>query len=203
METEVLEFTGERFTPECVREIYYEHWHRYAWAAERVGELNVLDAACGEGYGCRLLAEKAQRVVGVDIAPEVIEHAAKKYASKRIEFYPSSVLDLPFDDNTFDCIVSFETIEHLAEHDALLVEFRRVLKADGFLIISSPDKKHYSDDTGFENEHHVRELYREEFEALLTKHFGHYRMFGQKLQFQSMLQALDDTEQPLAEALVA
>ena len=60
-----LEFTGERFTPECVREIWYEHWHRYAlvqpWAQGR----RVLDAACGEGYGSAILAQTAASVLGL------------------------------------------------------------------------------------------------------------------------------------------
>ena len=43
----VLGFTGERFTPECVREIAYEHWHRYAFAMALTGGKHVLDAACG------------------------------------------------------------------------------------------------------------------------------------------------------------
>ena len=49
-----MPFTGERFTPECVREIWYEHWHRYAFARRLVQGKRVLDAACGEGYGSAL-----------------------------------------------------------------------------------------------------------------------------------------------------
>ena len=186
-----LEFTGERFTPECVREIFYEHWHRYAWAARLVNGLSVLDAACGEGYGSHLLAQSAARVDGVDIDPQAVAHAKAKYASDRLQFYTASALDLPFPDDHFDCVVSFETLEHLAEHDQLLNEFRRVLKPEGFLIISSPDKKTYSDDTGYQNEFHVRELYRDELEQLLTRYFPSWRLFGQKLMFQSALWSID------------
>ena len=62
-----LEFTGERFTPECVREIRYEHVHRYVFARGLVKGLRVLDAACGEGYGSALLA----RQVGQKKAREI------------------------------------------------------------------------------------------------------------------------------------
>ena len=57
-----LDFTGERFTPECVREIWYEHWHRYALVRAWAGGRRVLDAACGEGYGSALLAQVADSV---------------------------------------------------------------------------------------------------------------------------------------------
>lgn len=198
-----LEFTGERFTPECVREIFYEHWHRYAWAARLVNGLNVLDAACGEGYGSHLLAQSAARVDGVDIDPQAVSHAETRYAADHLRFHTASALDLPFPDNHFDCVVSFETLEHLAEHDQLLSEFRRVLKPDGFLIISSPDKKTYSDDTGYHNEFHVRELYRDELEQLLAKHFPSWRLFGQKLMFQSVLWSMDKESAADAQHLLA
>jgi len=186
-----LEFTGERFTPECVREIFHEHWHRYAWAQRLVDGLEVLDCACGEGYGSRILADAANSVTGVDIDPTTIDHAGRRYGRDGLEFVQASALELPFDDDRFDAVVSFETLEHLAEHDELMTEFRRVLKPGGFLLISSPDKKTYSDDTGFENEFHVRELYREQFEDLLTRYFPNFRLFGQKLTFNSALWQLD------------
>ena len=186
-----LEFTGERFTPECVREIFHEHFHRYAWARGLVDGLDVLDCACGEGYGSRILADTARSVHGVDIDAETIEHATRRYATDGLSFTRASALELPFEDDRFDAVVSFETLEHLAEQDELMREFRRVLKPGGFVLISSPDRKTYSDDTGFENEFHVRELYRDQFEALLDRYFPNFRLFGQKLMFNSALWRLD------------
>ncbi|HET9189593.1 MAG TPA: SAM-dependent methyltransferase, partial [Rudaea sp.] len=75
MSENTLEFTGERFTPECVREIRYEHWARYAFALELARGKRVLDAACGEGYGSAMLAGAAASVLGVDIAADAIAHA--------------------------------------------------------------------------------------------------------------------------------
>ena len=186
-----MEFTGERFTPECVREIFHEHWHRYAWAQRMVGDLDVLDCASGEGYGSRILADTAKSVTGVDIDAKSVDHARRRYGRDGLEFLQGSALELPFADDRFDAVVSFETLEHLAEHDELMTEFRRVLKPRGFLLMSSPDKKTYSDDTGFENEFHVRELYRDQFEALLERHFPTFRLYGQKLMFNSALWRLD------------
>ena len=184
-----LAFTGERFTPECQREIWYEHMHRYALARRLVAGRDVLDAACGEGYGTALLATTARLAVGVDSSAEAIEHARRRYGG---EFRQGDVTALPYAEESFDVVVSFETIEHLAAQREMLAEFRRVLRPDGFLLISSPDRKTYSDDTGYTNPHHVRELYRDEFEQLLAECFPAVRLFGQKLVFHSQIWALDD-----------
>jgi SAM-dependent methyltransferase len=189
--SEKLEFTGERFTPECVREIWYEHFHRYVFARELVRGKRVLDAACGEGYGSALLATAASSVEAVDISEQAIDHAQSRYQAQNLEFRAFDCLDLPYDDDEFDCIVSFETLEHLEDQAGLLSEFRRVLKAGGFLLLSSPDKAVYTDRLQNRNEYHVRELYRDELETLVGHHFPAYRLWGQKLVFQSAVWSLD------------
>jgi SAM-dependent methyltransferase len=188
-----LEFTGERFTPECVREIWYEHFHRYVFARGLVSGLNVLDAACGEGYGSSLLADSAASVSGIDLSRSAIDHAQERYVADNLEFRAADCLALPFADDRFDCIVSFETLEHLEDHQQLMREFRRVLKPQGFLLLSTPDKAVYTDRQQNRNEYHLRELYRDEFEALLQAHFPAYRLWGQKLLFQSVIWSLKET----------
>jgi SAM-dependent methyltransferase len=189
-EAETLAFTGERFTPECVREIWYEHWHRYAFALDLAKGRRVLDAACGEGYGSHLLAGVATSVHGVDISAQAIEHARARYGDARnIEFRIGDAAALDFPDRSFDVVVSFETLEHLDAQKELIAGFARVLADDGVLLISSPDKRTYNDIAGFRNEFHVRELYREELLELLRPHFREVRLFGQKLMFQSVLWA--------------
>ncbi len=190
-----LEFTGERFTPECEREIWYEHFHRYAVAAQWCSDKRTLDAACGEGYGASLLADSAESVEAVDLSEEVITHARQRYSDgKRLNFHVADCTSLPFPDNEFDRIVSFETLEHLTEQEQLLAEFRRVLKTDGFLILSSPDKAVYTDQHKTDNEFHVKELYRNELEDLLGRHFPVYKLLGQKLAFHSAIWSLDGVE---------
>jgi SAM-dependent methyltransferase len=199
-----LEFTGERFTPECVREIWYEHWHRYAFAREFARGKRVLDAACGEGYGSALMAQTAASVLGVDIADTAVAHARTRYANLqnlRFEKGDCTALELP--PASADLIVSFETLEHVAAQEALLAGFARILAPDGVLVISSPDKRTYSDLAGFSNEFHVRELYREELLGLLAPHFPHVRLYGQKLLFQSAIWALDEESEGTVAAATA
>ncbi|MEE4217395.1 MAG: class I SAM-dependent methyltransferase [Xanthomonadales bacterium] len=188
--SEPLEFTGERYTPECLREIRYEHVHRYVFARGLVAGRRVLDAACGEGYGSALLAETASRLVGVDVSPQAVAHASERYRAPNLEFRQADCLALPFPDDEFDCVVSFETLEHLENHEQLMAEFKRVLRPGGFLLISTPDKAIYTDQQGNRNEFHVAELYRDEFDALLERHFAVHRLWGQKLLFQSAIWSL-------------
>lgn len=187
-----LPFTGERFTPECEREIWYEHWHRYVFARRIVQGRRVLDVACGEGYGTAMLAAGSAEVVGVDIDAASIAHARERYgaiANVRYEVGDATALDFP--DGRFDLVVCFETLEHLEAQQQMLAGFARVLTDDGLLIVSSPDRHMYSEVSGFRNEFHVRELYRDELLALLQPHFPALRLYGQKLLFQSAIWALD------------
>ncbi len=193
MTDDALPFTGERFTPECVREIAYEHWHRYAFAHALAKGRRVLDAACGEGYGSALLAPVAAQVTGVDIDAASVAHATARYGShSNLRFLQADVTAL--DDlqaHSFDLIVSFETLEHLAAQEKLLDGFARLLAEDGVLLISTPDKCNYNADAE-PNPFHVRELERDEFEAMLAARFPARRLYAQKLLFQSALWALDD-----------
>src|ERR1700681_2117770 len=179
-----ITFTGERFVPGCAGEIAYEHWHRYAFARRFAAGKRVLDAACGEGYGSALLGAVAPSVVGVDIDASAIAHASERYGEgDRVRFVTGSCSALPLPDASVDAVVSFETIEHLdaADQPPMLAEFARVLKPAGVLIISSPNKRLYSDARDYVNEFHRHELYRDGLAALLAKAFPAQRWFHQNV----------------------
>jgi SAM-dependent methyltransferase len=185
-----LQFTGERFTPECGGAIWYEHWHRYCVVLPAAAGKRVLDAACGEGYGSMLLYGVAASVIGVDIDPIAIGHAKSRYADRtNLRFVQGSCTALPLADASVDLVISFETIEHLAEQEAMLAEFRRVLVRDGVLMISSPNKAVYSGETGYANHFHVRELTREELNALLASGFPQQAWYGQRALAHSLIWA--------------
>jgi hypothetical protein len=148
----------------------------------------VLDVACGEGYGSALIARRAAHVTGVDIAPAAIAHARARYATlPNLEFRAADCAALPFEDATFDVVVSFETLEHIAAQDAFLDEMRRVLRPGGFIVLSCPNKAEYSDKRDHANEFHVRELYRDELAAMIVARFPHAAWYGQRPGFFSVV----------------
>jgi ubiquinone/menaquinone biosynthesis C-methylase UbiE len=179
-----ITFTGERFVPGCAGEIAYEHWHRYAFARQFAAGKRVLDAACGEGYGSALLGTVASSIVGVDIDASAIVHANERYGEgDRVRFVTGSCSALPLPDASVDAVVSFETIEHLdaADQPKMLAEFARVLKPDGLLVISSPNKRLYSDARAYVNEFHRHELYRDGLAALLAASFPAQSWYHQRV----------------------
>lgn len=183
-----LEFTGERYIPgEAIGDIELEHLHRYLLARELVAGKTVLDIACGEGYGSFMLAQVATYVAGVDISEHAVTHAQLKYSAGNLEFFLGSCADIPLKDASVDVVVSFETIEHHEEHDAMMAEIKRVLRPDGFLIISCPDKYEYSDKPNYRNEFHVKELYRDEFRNLLNGSFKKHCTYGQRVVYGSLI----------------
>jgi 2-polyprenyl-3-methyl-5-hydroxy-6-metoxy-1,4-benzoquinol methylase len=183
-----MDFTGERFIPGTRGEIWLEHWHRYHFAARWARGKRVLDVACGEGYGTALLARHAAHVTGVDLAPAAIAHARATYAGLgNAEFIEASCTQMPLADASFDAVVSFETLEHIPAQEEFLAEVARVLKPEGVLVLSCPNKLEYSDKRDFANEFHVKELYREELAALVARHFPAALWLGQRLSFFSVI----------------
>lgn len=180
-----MEFTGERFVPSCQGEIAAEHYHRYFFAANLVAGKHVLDIASGEGYGTHILAQSAARAAGVDISPEAVANATKNYAGENLSFLEGSAVAIPLPDASVDVVVSFETLEHLHEQEKMLQEIRRVLRDDGLLIMSTPNRRIYR--AHGDNEFHVKELDQEEFIALLAGQFTHVSLLGQMVMYGSLL----------------
>lgn len=202
-----MEFTGERFLPDLViPEISYEHWNRYLFACQFVKNKVVLDVACGEGYGSFLLSSTAKKVFGVDISQEAIDSAKGKYVNDNLEFLLGSAAQLPLSKNNFlDVIISYETIEHISEKDQIsfLGEIKRTLKKDGIFIVSTPNKKLYSDVPNYQNEFHVKEFYFEDFKKILESYFKHVDILGQRVEIGSYIGGLDDKPRIISEDPIA
>lgn len=195
----LIEWTGERCVPWADdAAVVYEHFHRYLFASQLVSGKDVLDLASGEGFGAALLAESARSVLGMDIDSLAVEHSKLNHVAPNLEFREGDARDLrSFEAGSFGAVVAFEMIEHLAEHDQVLDGIAHVLAGDGILIISSPDRTAYSENSGFENPYHVRELTLEELCSLLQRRFAHIATWAQRTVTGSALLELGDRDGPV------
>jgi len=124
---------------------------------------------------------------GLDYKIKDQSAASDKYKAAHLTFLTADASATPLPAYSFDLLVSFETLEHLEEHERLLEEFKRLLKPGGLMIISTPDKEMYSDKTGYRNPFHKKELNRPEFELLLQKYFKHVRILTQETCHSSLI----------------
>jgi GT2 family glycosyltransferase/SAM-dependent methyltransferase len=190
MEDRRIEWTGERCVPWTDDlQVVYEHYHRYALAARFTTGARVLDLACGEGFGPALLAAEAREVVGVDIDPQTVEHAAAHYRRANLHFTLGSMIDpeLLAGADCFEVITCFEALEHVEQQDTLIAVVRRLLVPGGLFLTSTPDVDVYSHEHGNDNPFHVRELTEPEFRTLLSGSFGHVAILRQNVAVGSLI----------------
>lgn len=176
-----LNWTGERLVTSVPEDfLVYEHLHRYAVCTDLCKGKTVLDIACGEGYGSYLMSMNAAFVYGVDIDAATVAHADKKYSSLKnnIAFKQGSVTNIPLEDKSVDLVVSFETLEHIAEHEQMMKEVKRVLRSRGMFVVSTPDKPVYNKRSP-NNPFHVKELDTESLRQLLQGFFQHCQLYKQ------------------------
>jgi len=96
---------------------------------------NILDVGCGEGYEInQIYYLKNCPITGLDIGEKEIEQAKLDYP--HINFIQGSSYDLPFEDNSYDLVVSCEMLEHLDHPEQALKEIKRV--SNGYVLFSVP-----------------------------------------------------------------
>ena len=174
-----LELTGERTLPDVPAENYWfrRHLAVYEWVAERVRGREVVDMACGEGYGVEVLARHARRVTGVDANPEAHEHALLKYSRSGVRFERGLVERYA---EPCDAVVFLQTIEHVQDPETVLVHFRELLRPGGAAYVSTPNLLTLAP-AGAEksdNPWHLKEYRAEEFRALCASVFGRVELYG-------------------------
>jgi SAM-dependent methyltransferase len=161
----------DRFSSPWLRN---QHLARYRWAAGFASGLRVLDAASGTGYGSRILLDAgARHVTSMDFSDE----------GSGIAFARADASRLPARDGAFDLYVSFETIEHVEDDEALVREARRVLSPGGKFLCSTPNRDLLSPGLTLRdrprNPYHAREYSIGEFESLLRSAFPRVTLYGQ------------------------
>ena len=174
-----LELTGERTLPDVPEENYWYRRHVavYRSVADRCRGLDVVDMACGEGYGAAILAERAARVTGVDANPEAHDHARLKYSRPGVRFERALVESY---DEPCDAVVFLQTIEHLQDPGAVLDHFRSMLRPGGTAYVSTPNVLTLAPEGAEKsgNPWHVREYRAEQFRELCAASFGSVELLG-------------------------
>ncbi len=174
-----LSLTGERTLPDVPAENYWYRRHLavYEWIAARCAGLEVVDLACGEGYGSEVLARRAALVTGVDANPEAHEHARLRYGRPGLRFVRELVETY---DQLCDAAIFLQTIEHVQDPEGLLHHIRSLLRPGGTAYVSTPNLLTLAP-SGAEksdNPWHVREYRAEEFRALCESAFERVELLG-------------------------
>ena len=171
------------------RWLWEEHNDRYHFVISGKGlntfKKKILDCACGAGYGSFILSLQNE-VTGIDLSEEAINYAKKRYVNNGLGFVLGTAEKLPFKNKSFDVIVSFETIEHLKNPGKFILEVKRVLKDNGTLIVSTPNKSVFSPhlQKPLINDH-IQEFHLQELLNLLSGF--DIKIYGQHLVDKSIL----------------
>ena len=116
--------TAERVSREVSDNFVFQRSRlAYVEAARRVGG-RVLEIGTGTGYGVEIIAPSAESFVTVDKT----RSEDLPPMPQNVEFREAKVPPLPFEDESFDCVVSFQVIEHIKRDRAFVAEVRRVLR---------------------------------------------------------------------------
>ena len=162
----------------------------YVRAARLSVGKRVLDLGCNTGYGTAILSGQAAMATGADVSAKALRLARKRYPDRSIDFRQIDGEKLPFEDGSFDLIVSFQVIEHVVDYEKYLGEIKRVLSQSGTVLFTTPNAS-----TRLEpgmppwNEFHVREFNGEELAALLGGFFSNVSVWG--LSAQAELYAIE------------
>jgi ubiquinone/menaquinone biosynthesis C-methylase UbiE len=159
-----------------------DHLARYSFVAPFIKGKIVADVGCGEGYGSDMIRKGgASEVIGLDNDPLIVRAAQAKYPGMR--FVAASATETGLPDASVDVAVSFEVWHHLDQYEDFIPEMYRILKPNGMLICSIPNRH-----VIYLNPFHRKMLtkfYRKDFdkkiiEHYLTDHFDLKEWWGQR-----------------------
>lgn len=138
------------------QQLYDETWHKGLDAGkeergnlqtnlEFLAETNllkpnkrILEIGCGIGSVVFELSRQGYDIIGTDISREAITYGIKKYGDIRLEVQAAEAL--PYEDQSFDVVLSFDLFEHIARIDKHISEVFRVLQSSGYYLFQTPNK---------------------------------------------------------------
>lgn len=162
-------YAGYDAAGKLISSVPMDHLHRYGWVSGLSIGKDVVDMACGSGYGSAWLAEHANSVVGIDISEEAISYAKEHYMKNNLIFLQKNILEVNGDAKA-DVVVSFETIEHIDDEIAYFSAVKSVLKENGVFVVSTPVS--LADGQSSVNQYHINEYTVERFKNTLESHFN-------------------------------
>ena len=101
-------------------------------------EDRILEIGCGIGTVVFELSSKGHDIAGIDISGEAIEYGRKKYGNIRLDVQAAETL--PYEDESFEVVLSFDLFEHIAAIDKHVSEVRRVLRPGGYYLFQTPNR---------------------------------------------------------------
>ena len=174
----------------------HEHQMRYEFAKDYLVGKDVIDCACGSGESSGIFAAAgAKSVIGIDLDEQSIKNAQRKYHSGNLKFLQNHNADLPVPDASCDVVVSLETIEHILDDYHFVDEISRVLRSNGLLICSTPNRLITNPRTAITdkpwNQFHVREYSYEDFLKLFNDKYSLVLANGQNPSLKLRRKAID------------
>ena len=98
----------------------------------------ILEIGCGTGVLVDALTRAGMNITGTDISQSAINHGLEKYPNLDLRIAPAE--QMPFDDESFDIVISFDLLEHIKQVDLHLQQVARILKKGGYYLFQTPNK---------------------------------------------------------------
>ena len=110
------------------------------------GKRTLLDVGCGGGVATIEMAAAGFQATGIDMSAPSIKHAGEtaRQAGLSIDYVTGSAYKLPFDDNSFDAVLSSDVLEHLTDLRTALSEVQRGLKPGGIFVFDTINRTWFS-----------------------------------------------------------
>lgn len=178
MTVNCLIYTGERDTPDEIemQPRFMREWAMYQFCLPLVRGKKAIDLGCGEGYGTACLAAEAKEIIGIDLSPETVIKAQKKYNLPNLRFEVMDANHTQYDENFFNVAISMAVIEHIKDYRRHINEAYRILKSGGLFILGALNGSLSLGEDAF----HFKEFNAEEIKELLQERFSKVEIYGVK-----------------------
>jgi len=171
--------TGERILPtqkDEVSIVFSRHKFAYEYVQQFVENKTVIDVGCGTGYGCKIFAEKATIVYGIDHDKEAISYCKQKYPAPNITYIEMDINSTVLD-RQFDIATAFQVIEHIQNLSKFIERLKQIVKPNGVIFISTPNVKQPQKGK-VQNPFHFNEMNYVQFRKLISDNFSSFEILG-------------------------